>query len=205
MKRLQTFTFFLVLYAFIPSALADEDALLVVKKTGEGVVEALEKNRKSLEAEPTSLFPIINQLIIPNFNFDRTSKLIIGRHWKKANQEQQERFIIEFRKLLVHTYGTALLHYRGGGISYEAPRDMGKGRTMVLSKVVLKEGNKLPIKYYLKKDQTEQWKIYDVNIEGISLVINYRNEYNIFLLRHDSNLDALTDLLAERNLKAGAQ
>ena len=56
---------------------------------------------------------------------------------------------------------------------------MGKGRTMVLSKVVLKEGNKLPIKYYLKKDQTEQWKIYDVNIEGISLVINYRNEYNI--------------------------
>ena len=93
MKRLQTFTFFLVLYAFIPSALADEDALLVVKKTGEGVVEALEKNRKSLEAEPTSLFPIINQLIIPNFNFDRTSKLIIGRHWKKANQEQQERFL----------------------------------------------------------------------------------------------------------------
>lgn len=76
---------------------------------------------------------------------------------------------------------------------------------MVLCKVVLKEGNKLPIKYYLKKDQTEQWKIYDVNIEGISLVINYRNEYNIFLLQHDSNLDALTDLLAERNLRVGAQ
>lgn len=205
MKRLLTPVLFFLLYALISSVLADQAALQVVKKTGEGVVEALDKNRGSVESDPTSLFPIINRLIIPNFNFHRTSKLIIGRHWKKASQEQQERFIVEFRKLLVHTYGTALLHYRGGGISYEPPRELGKGRVVVASKVVLKEGNTLPIKYYLKQDQAGKWKIYDVNIEGISLVINYRNEYNVFLRQHQSNLDALTDQLAERNLRAGVE
>jgi phospholipid transport system substrate-binding protein len=176
---------------------AQQDPLEVVKSTSEKVLAEVQGRKKELNKSPGKIYPLVEEIVLPRFDFQRMSQLVLGKHWRRAKPEQRKAFVMQFRELLVRTYATALLNYSGQQIEYPPIQwKLEDGRVMV--KTVLRENGAppLPIDYklYLKDGE---WKVYDVVIDNLSLVSNYRSNYSSKIRRY--KLDGLIKMLAERN------
>jgi len=181
------------------SVMAVTDPQALVKKTTEQVLAEISAKKQELADNPGRIYPLIDGILLPRFDFNQISRLVLGKHWKQASKEQKESFIKEFRELLVRTYATALLYYSGQEINYppmQAKPDAKKVK--VKTKVRDKGTGAVPIDYslYLRKDN---WKVYDVTIDGVSLVSTYRTNFNSQIRRH--KLSGLIDNIKQRNSK----
>ena len=118
----------------------------------------------------------IGNIIGEVFDFTELSKRTLGREWKKMNAEQQKEFTELFRELLQGVYADRLLAYTDQKIVFDKELELKKGRAEVQSNIVLSDGTKVPI-FYRLTNQSGQWKTYDLIIEGVSLVKNYRSQF----------------------------
>jgi phospholipid transport system substrate-binding protein len=149
------------------------------------------------------LAQLVEAKVLPHFNFTHMTQLALGRNWRQASPEQQKLLIDEFRALLVRTYTTALMQYREQTVDYKplrrAPTD-----TEVVVKSLIKQpaGQPVTIDYNMEK-LGETWKVYDVRIEGISLVENYRSTFRSEIQKN--GMDGLIKALADKNKALGAQ
>jgi phospholipid transport system substrate-binding protein len=117
--------------------------------------------------------------VLPHFDFVRMSQWVLGLNWRKATPEQRGRFVAQFRDLLVRTYSTALLNYTDQQIIYR-PLTLQPADADVLVKTEVKQSGgapNIPINYSFYKNKDGAWKVYDVTIDGVSLVTNYRSVY----------------------------
>lgn len=178
-------------------AYADLSPDEVVRKATSDVTTLITNTRSSHQMSPKQLNHEIEKTLSPHFDFERMSRLILGRNWKRATPQQQQQFIAEFRNLLIRTYGAALLNYEGGDIHHRPAKLRTKGRIEVTTDLLLDGNQKLKIRYSLKQDSSKKWKIYDVAIDGISLVITYRNSYSPIANRR--GIDALILKIASSN------
>jgi phospholipid transport system substrate-binding protein len=139
--------------------------------------------------------------LLPNFDFARMTALAMGKNWRVATPDQQKRLTDEFRGLLVRTYSGALSTYRNEKIDYK-PLRMNPGDTdvVVRTAVIRASGPPVQIEYSMEK-KADAWKCYDVLVAGISLVTNYRDEFNAEIAK--GGVDGLINALASRN-KGGA-
>jgi phospholipid transport system substrate-binding protein len=170
---------------------------VLVKNTATNVLEVI-KNDKDIQAgDNKKIVSITEEKIVPHFDFERMSRLVLGRAWKAASKEQQAKFTAEFRNLLVRTYSVALAKYRNQSIEYK-PFKMGAtdDDVVVKTQIIQPGGQSIPIDYALEKGDTE-WKVYDVKIDGISLVTNYRGQFSNELKQ--GNMDALIQKLVDKN------
>ena len=171
--------------------------LEVVRGTANQVIHILETRREELRQHPERLFALINEVVVPHFDFRRMARWVLGKYWRRASEEERERFVTEFRRLLVRTYGTALLEYTGEPIRYlpvKAPP--GARDVTVRSEVVQNDGQPVVINYRMHLGD-DGWKVYDVTVDGISLVTNYRSGFAAEI--RANGLSALIDKLARRN------
>ncbi len=138
---------------------------------------------------------------MPNFDFTRITSLAMGKNWRTATPEQQKRLTDEFRSLLVRTYSGAVSQYRNEKIDYK-PLRMNAGDTdvVVRTAVIRASGPPVPMDYSMEKT-ADGWKCYDVVVGGVSLVTNYRDEFNEQI--KSGGIDGLIKTLADRN-KGGA-
>ena len=149
------------------------------------------------------LTQLVEAKVLPHFNFAHMTQLALARNWRQASPDQQKLLIDEFRALLVRTYTTALMQYREQTIEYRplrsAPTD-----TEVVVKSLIKQpaGQPVTIDYNMEKFG-ETWKVYDVRIEGISLVENYRSTFHSEIQKN--GIDGLIKALADKNKALGAQ
>jgi phospholipid transport system substrate-binding protein len=143
------------------------------------------------------LMQLIEQEIFPLVDFRRAARLTLGHYWKDAGDTQRKRFISELRRLLACTYSTAFSNYAGQKVEWLQPR-WSTDRDYVEIRVrILQNGESpVPVAYRLLKTNG-QWKLYDLVVEGVSLVANYRSTFSQRLQEHD--LDALIDELAAHN------
>ena len=118
----------------------------------------------------------IGNIIGEVFDFTELSKRTLGREWKKMNAGQQKEFVELFRKLLQGVYADRLLAYTDQKIVFDTEKELKKGRAEVQSNIVLSDGRKVPI-FYRVSNKSGQWKVYDLIIEGVSLVKNYRTQF----------------------------
>lgn len=169
----------------------------LVRETADQVISELTANREALENNPEKLYRMVNEIVLPRFDFERMARYVLGRNWNDASDQQKQAFIKEFRTLLVRTYATALFEYTGQEIVYK-PFHMEEGdrRAVVKTEVQPADGPAIPIEYALLQSDDE-WKVYDVRIDGLSLVTNYRSQYGRILQRQ--GMDALISQLAEKN------
>lgn len=183
--------------AYATSRSADE----VVKVTADKVLERLEEERAELEAHPEKLYALINELVIPHFDFVSMSKWVLGRtNWKGANTGQREKFVGEFRTLLVRTYAKALLEYSNQEITYFPIENNPNSNIVVVKTEISQPGTKpIPINYSMHASGGE-WKVIDVVVDGISLVATYRGSFASEI--RENGLDVLITKLAERNTSA---
>ena len=173
----------------------------LVRETSEKVLATLETNKALYKKEPERIYRLVDEIILPNLDFIAMSKLALGKNWNQASANQQDRFTAAFKDMLIRTYSKSLTEYAGQKIEflpYRPPQD-GKMTTEVSSRIVPANGPAIPIDYRLRlKD--DAWKVYDITIDGISLVTNYRNSFasDIRAVGMDGLIDKLNAKLGEK-------
>ncbi len=171
----------------------------VVKATAESVISHIEENRSVLEKNPEKIYDMVNQLIIPRFDFVSMSKWVLGKHWKQASEEQRSEFIIQFKELLVRTYARALLEYSGQEIKYfPVEQNPESNLAVVRTELTSKSSAQLPILYRMHQ-KNEEWKVVDVSVDGVSLVTTYRGSFATQIKKN--GFDSLLNELSKKNAR----
>jgi len=176
---------------------------VLVQDSTDKMLQALKDNEQQLEEDPDVIFALVQDILMPNFDFNKMSKLALGKNWRKAKDDQKERFTEEFRLLLVRTYSTAMLEYTNEEIRFIPFKgDLAKKKVKVKMEIIQPGGPSIPmaLSLYLTKDNG--WKVYDVKIDGISLVTNYRSTFATKI--RNGGLDKLIENLSSRNEKVKA-
>jgi len=190
---------------FLGSAVAVADEAMpepqaVVKDASDRMLQALKDNEDKIEEDPKFVYGLVDDILLPNFDFAKMSKLALGKNWRKANPEQRERFIEEFRLLLVRTYTTAMLEYSDEEIVFLPFRDdLAKKKVKVRMEILQAGGPSIPMALSMYLNKQDAWKVYDVKIDGISLVTNYRSTFATEIRK--GGVALLIDNLAARNAK----
>jgi phospholipid transport system substrate-binding protein len=167
-------------------------------KTVSTEVIAVLKADPAILSNQAKLKDLIESKLLPNFNFGRMTQLAMGRNWAKASPEQQAALIKEFRTLLVRTYSGALANFRNNTIDFRPLRMQPSDTDVTVKTVVMQaNGQGIPIDYSLEKAADGTWKAYDVVVAGVSLVTNYRDEFNTVV--RDQSVDALVKQLQAKN------
>ena len=195
MKRLMAI---LMAWALSTSVWAFDDPKAMIKATADKVLSEVTLHKDELEKDLSGLYVLVQEAVVPNTDFYRMSQVAMGRYWRRADEEQRQKIAHEFREMLVRTYATALLNYSGEQIEYLPVRSQpGDKEVMVPTRINLQGGGPaVPIHYrvYLAEDG---WKLYDVVIDGVSLVANYRSSFASQIRR--GGVDGLIQQLAQRN------
>lgn len=167
----------------------------VVRKTADGVIDRIEKDRAALNEHPEQIYDLVNELVIPNFDFISMSKWVLGKNWKSASEAQRGEFIEQFKTLLVRTYARALLEYSGQKIKYLPVEQNPKSNLAVVKTELTSSGAQpFPVAYRMHQ-KNEQWKVVDVAVDGVSLVSTYRGSFATQIKKNgfDSLIKELTD------------
>ena len=191
----------LVLLALAIPASAGQSPLELVRDTSTQILMTLREEKTSINQNPARLHEMVADNVMPYFDFERMARWTLGKYWRNANLQQREDFVKEFRALLVRSYGRALVDYADAEIVY-LPFRMKDDETQVKVHTELSRShdNSVKITYNLHST-TNGWKVYDVVVEGVSLVTNYRSSF-MSKIKQDG-LDQLIYLLAANNKKAG--
>lgn len=169
----------------------------MVKNTANEVLEILKSDKDIEHGDLNKIGKLVEEKIATKFDFNRMSKLVLGPKWKEASKEQQERFIGEFRSLLIRTYSSALSKYRNQTIEYKPSRaSPGDTDVKVKTQIIQPGGPAIPLDYSLEKIDVT-WKVYDVSIDGLSLVTTYRGQFAEEVKQNGIN--GVIQKLAEKN------
>ena len=137
---------------------------------------ALDSNRAALKKDPDKVFPIVDQILLPNFDTEYAAQLVLAQYWRSATPEQRTRFVAALYKALLHTYGGALSDFTADRLKVLPFRgDPAALTATIRTEVTRSNGAIVPVDYRLRKT-AQGWKAFDVVIEGISYVRNYRTD-----------------------------
>lgn len=200
---IKNFFISLTLLCFSSVAFAIEAPDALVKRTAEDVLAVVKSDTDIQAGDQAKIFALAEEKILPNFNFPRVSRLVLGKNWTRATSEQKTAFQAEFRTLLLRTYATALSKYKNQTIEYLPLRMVDGAKTAsVKTKIIQDGGQPIAVNYALARE-SETWKVYDIVIEGVSLVTNYRGQFSQEV--RQNGLDSLIKKLADKNAAAKAQ
>ena len=172
----------------------------LIKNSSDRMQKALKENKATIEKNPSFVYGLVDKILLPNFDFSKMSKLALGKNWRKASTAQRERFIGEFRLLLVRTYSIAMLEFTDGDIVFLPFRgDLAKKKVKVKMEIARPNGPTIPMALSMYLNKQKKWMVYDVKIDGISLVTNYRSTFATEI-RNDG-MDKLIENLSTRNQK----
>lgn len=185
-----------LLLCSLPAA-AGGSASATIKSASERMLSALESQRSVIEKDPSKIYGLVDQILVPHFDFEKITRAAAGKYWSKASPAQQQALTKNFQQVLIRTYAKALLNYSGEEIRY-LPEKPGPKSTVVVPTEVRDPRNAkpTPIDYKLYK-KGGSWKVYDVEIDMISLVENYYGMFKSQIRRN--GIDGLIDGLAKMN------
>ena len=175
----------------------------MVKRVAQDVIATIKSDPAIQAGNEARIRDVLEAKLLPNFDFARMAALAMGRNWRSATPEQQKRVTDEFRALLVRTYSGALNQYRNETIDYK-PLRMNAGDTEVTVRTLVQRASGAPIQIdYGMEKKADAWKCYDVIVAGVSLVTNYRDEFNEQI--KNGGVDGLIKTLADRNRGVAAK
>jgi phospholipid transport system substrate-binding protein len=156
---------------------------------------------KSFSKNFAQVAQFVNSVITPHTDFDKIAPLVLGKHWKTATSEEQERFKHEFQTLIVRTYSRAFVEFTDWSMNLMPGESSAETTKTVVKTQVLQPGRQVvDVNYRMVLSQGD-WKVYDILIDGVSLVTNYRTTFNDDIQAKGS-LSAVIDALAKRNTEA---
>lgn len=170
---------------------------VLAKRVTDEVIAILRTDRDLYTNNPVRVMELIETKVLPHFNFVRMTQLAVGKNWRRANPQQKEALVGQFRTLLVRTYATAFTSYRDQEITYRPVRMRPEDDDVVVKSQVLQAGGPPVAVDYSMEKTGNGWKVYDVAIEGVSLVQNYRSTFNGEVQR--GGIDGLIKALDGKN------
>ena len=178
-------------------ASAQETPDVLVKRVAGEVMQIIKSDPKVQAGDQQRVREVIETKLLPNFDFERMTSLAMGRNWQKATPEQQKQLVDQFRTLLVRTYSGALSQYREQQMDFKPLRgDPSASDVTVRTEIVRPGQQPVQIDYGMAKTPSG-WKAYDVIVGGVSLVTNYRDEFNEQI--KNGGVDGLLKVLASKN------
>jgi phospholipid transport system substrate-binding protein len=187
----------LLLLAFAPLAFAQEAPDAMVKRIAEETLATIRSDKDLQAGNPAKVKTLIESKLVPHFDTARMTALAMGRNWRSATPEQQKELVEQFKTLLIRTYSNALTNYRDNTMSYKPLRaNPGDNEVVVRTEVTRPGQAPIQIDYSMEKTP-EGWKAYDVIVAGVSLVTNYRDDFNETV--RSSGVDGLIKALQAKN------
>lgn len=170
---------------------------VLVKTVTNEVLDIVRKDKDIQSGNTKKAVELVDVKVLPHFNFARMTQLAVARDWRQANPAQQQTLITEFRTLLVRTYSKALTEYRNQTIDYK-PLALKAADTDVKVRTEVKQpgGKAISLDYSLEKSGSA-WKVYDIEVEGVSLVTNYRGAFATEV--RNGGIDGLIKTLQTKN------
>jgi phospholipid transport system substrate-binding protein len=190
--------------AFAPlSAVAEQSPDAFVREAAELVDEAISDRREELATDRQALYGLIDEILLPRFDRRYAAQLVLGRHWRTASEEQRNQFIEAFYQSLMRQYADGILEFDLTQLKILPYRgDESQPRTVVRTTVELDDGTVVPVDYGLVRHDSG-WQVFDVTIEGISYVRNFRAELNSEI--QATSLDAVIDRLQREAAQGGGE
>ena len=173
---------------------------VLVKNTAQDVIAIIKQDKDLQSGDQKKVLALVDAKILPNFDFTRMTQLAAGRYWRQATPEQRNALVSEFRTMLVRTYTKAFTQYKGETIDVKpakfSPTDT---ETTVRTQLLKSGGQPTDVDYVMRKSDAG-WKVFDVVIEGVSMVTSYRSTFSSQI--EQSGMDSLIKSLADMNAKA---
>jgi phospholipid transport system substrate-binding protein len=178
-------------------AAAQEAPDALVRKTTDEVLAIIKADKDLQSGNTRKIVELAEQKVLPHFDFTRMTRLAVGRNWAQASDAQKDALTKEFRTMLVRTYSTSLTQYRDQKIDVKPTKVSGQDKDVVVRTAVIQQGGPpIPIDYAMERADAG-WKVYDVIIDGASLVTTYRGTFNDQIQK--GGIDGLIKTLQERN------
>jgi phospholipid transport system substrate-binding protein len=172
----------------------------LVRKVTQDVLDAIRSDKQLAAGDKQKALKLAEEKVLPLIDFEEATRLAVGRAWAQVTPEQRKKLVEEFRRMLVRTYSNAISAYEGQTMQV-LPARMKPGDTEVTvhNRYIRAGGKPLPVDYQMHKT-AEGWKIYDITVEGVSLVLTYRSEFDAIVKQE--GIDGLIKRLKEKNTPA---
>ncbi len=174
----------LVLLLFLCAGVAgaatmpEDSPYQVIKTAAEQMAAELDGRKDYLSEHPEELYDLISDILLPHFDSRYAAYLVLNKHWGPATEEQRAKFIDAFYKSLLRNYAKGLLEFDPGHITVMPPEGEVKGkRSVVHTEMRMADGSQIPVNYSLRRTSSG-WKVYDVRVDGVSYIRNYRSQFD---------------------------
>lgn len=201
------FVLFLGWIGFLGNPVLAQDAgpEQLVQKVTDEVLAAVKSDKQLAAGDKQKALKLAEEKVLPHVDFQEATRLAVGRSWRQASPEQRKKLVEEFRSMLVRTYSNAISEYQGQTLKVLPSRGKQDPEDATVRTQFMRAGGKpLPIDFQTRKTP-EGWKIYDITVEGVSLVLTYRTEFDAVVKQE--GVDGLIRRLGEKNtpppIKAG--
>jgi phospholipid transport system substrate-binding protein len=175
---------------------SDETPDALIKRISNDVMTTVSNDAAIQQGNVQRVMDLVNTRIMPHVNFQRMTAAAVGRHWRSATPEQQQRLQAEFKTLLVRTYAGALGELKGKTFHFRPMRAQAADTEVVVRSEVRGRGEPIQLDYRLEKTP-QGWKVYDLNVLGVWLGETYRTQFAQEITK--SGVDGLIAFLAQRN------
>jgi len=165
----------------------------VVATASTAIADQLDGRKAYLKENSTELYTLIDGLLLPHFDTRYAGFRVLGDHWRNATEEQRTRFVDVFYRFLVQSYADGILGFEQDSLTILPPDgDLDEKRAIVKTTIRMEDGTEVPVNYSMR-NSSAGWRVYDVRIEGVSYIQNYRNQLNAEIAA--LGLDAVIDRL----------
>lgn len=199
-KRFVVAGFAVGIWVLSGQVVAQEAPDVLIKRVSQGILDAVKNDKELQQGSRRHIANFVERHIMPHVDFHRTTALAVGRHWREATPEQQQRLIDEFRTLLLYTYSGAMSQINDPRLEFKPFRADPNDTDVEVRLQVRRSrgGEPVQVGYRLIKS-TEGWKIYDVNVLGAWLVETYKGNFSSAI--NDGGIEGLISSLSEKNRK----
>ncbi|MCY4050240.1 MAG: ABC transporter substrate-binding protein [Gammaproteobacteria bacterium] len=167
---------------------AEDDPTILLDQTIQLALQEFIKSKDRLVDDTSAFLALLDRTIVPLFDFDRIARLVLAKHWKMASQQQRDEFAIEFKRLMIATYSSALFKYDGRQFIRILGAEIKEKKQRILATVrtelVFGNGTSpVPVDYFMiRTSEDGPWKIYNLSVAGLNMVINYRGVFQSSIL-----------------------
>ena len=190
----------LMFFFAVPALAQDLGPEELVKKVTSEVMEAIKSDKQLAAGDRQKAMKLAEEKILPHIDFEEATRLAVGRGWSQASAEQKKRLVTEFRNMLVRTYSNAISAYEGQTMKVMPVRMKAGDTEATVHNQFIRPGAKPVLIDYSMRKAEQGWKIYDIVVEGVSLVLTYRSEFDAVVKQE--GVDGLIKRLAAKNTPA---
>jgi phospholipid transport system substrate-binding protein len=186
----------------VTAAAQEQSPEQLVQKLTDEVLATIKSDKQLAAGDKQKALKLAEEKVLPYIDFEESTRIAVGRAWSQATPEQKKRLVTEFRNMLVRTYSNAIEGYAGQSLKVLPSRggkQDSKDEATVRTQFIRAGGKPLPIEFQMRKSG-QTWKVYDISVEGVSLVLTYRSEFDAVVKQE--GIDGLIKRLSEKNTPA---